>query len=386
MTSVFHLKLNQPKELPQDGLTSVQFKPWRNHLLNFLQQDIENYRFLPGGEYAEWKAAVQTVDGLRIEDLKDTDADLGVIEGGVGSVLVKDQKKHILKLRRNSQLSKLIQHVASFVFYTEADDINESSTSLDWIFNYLKEHYNIQARGANFLKITQNVYNSKMLPQVFYKQLRASFVDNLRKKGEKAKGGIVLTADETLSPSFEDTIVLWALEKIEPRLPAKVRKDYEHCLSGNTYLVDLQPTIFQSIPSMLQELDGQVDANSVSIAEPEDDTSLSSLRFDQFKRQKRGGRGGQSNRGRGGQTDRGRGGQTVRSGQNTYERRHCRVCQAAGKPSQVYKTHNVGTCGFFDRQDRQDMLSALQAMSVEDQQEKDEANWTIEEEELESND
>ena len=82
---------------------------------------------------------------------------------------------------------------------------------------------------------------------MFYKQLKASFVDNLRKQGEKAKGGIVLQADETLSPSFEDAIVLWALEKINPRLPAKVRKDYEHRLSGDTYLVDLQPTIFQSI-------------------------------------------------------------------------------------------------------------------------------------------
>ena len=207
MTNVFHLKLNQPKELPQDGLTSVQFKPWRNHLLNFLQQDIENYRFLPGGEYAVWKAAVQTIDGLRIDELKDTDSELGAIGGAADSVQVKDQKKQTLKLRRNSQLSKLIQHVASFVFYTEADDINESSTSLDWVFNYLKEHYNIQAKGANFLKITENVYNAKMLPQVFYKQLKASFVDNLRKQGEKAKGGIVLQADETLSPSCTSYLI-----------------------------------------------------------------------------------------------------------------------------------------------------------------------------------
>ena len=221
------------------------------------------------------------------------------------------------------------------------------------------------------------------MPQVFYKQLRAKFLDNLRKKGEKAKGGMILAADETLTPSFEDTIVLWALEKIDARLPAKVRKDYEHRLSGDTYLVDLQPTIFQSIPSMLEELDRQVDAHSVTVSESEDDASLAALRFNQFR--KRGGRGGQSDRGRGGQPGRGRGSQQGRSGQSTYVRRHCRVCQAAGKPPQVYETHNVGTCGFFNRQDRQDMLSALQAMNVEDQ-EGDETNWTIEEEKLESSD
>ena len=383
MAAAFHLKLNQPKELPEEGLTSVQFKPWKNHLVNFLQQDIENYRFLPGGEYATWKAALETANGQRIVDLENTDAELGAIEGGAGSVQVKDVKKENLRLRRNSQLSKLLQHVASFVFYTEADDINESSTSLEWIFSYLREHYNIQPKGANFLRIVENVYNSKMLPQVFYKQLKASFIDNLRKRGEKARGGIVLAADETLTPSFEDTIVLWALEKIDVRLPAKVRKDYEHRLSGDTYLVDLQPTIFQSIPSMLEELDRQVDAHSVTVCESEDDASLGALRFNQFKR--RGGRGGQSDRGRGGPSGRGRGGQTGRPGQGTYVRRHCRVCQAAGKPPQVYETHNVGTCGFFNRQDRQDMLSALQAMSVEDQQE-DETNWTIEEEKSEYGD
>ena len=383
MTSAFHLKLNQPKELPEEGLTSVQFKPWKNHLLNFLQQDIENFRFLPGGEYANWKAAGDTADGQRIVDLELTDADLGQIEGGAGSNQVKDAKKETLRLKRNSQLSKLIQHVASFVFYTEADDINESSTSLEWIFSHLREHYNIQAKGANFLRITEIVFTSKMMPQVFYKQLRAKFLNNLRKKGEKAKGGIILAADETLTPSFEDAIVLWALEKIDARLPAKVRKDYEHRLSGDTYLVDLQPTIFQSIPSMLEELDRQVDAHSATVSESEDDASLAALRFNQFR--KRGGRGGQSDRGRGGQPGRGRGSQQGRSGQSTYVRRHCRVCQAAGKPPQVYETHNVGTCGFFNRQDRQDMLSALQAMNVEDQ-EGDETNWTIEEEKLESSD
>ena len=78
------------------------------------------------------------------------------------------------------------------------------------------------------------------------------------------KGGKVLAADETLSPTFEDAIVLWALEKIDPRLPKKVRKDYEHGLFGDTYLIDLQVTIFQSIHTMLEDLDKQAGLNAIA--------------------------------------------------------------------------------------------------------------------------
>ena len=58
-----------------------------------------------------------------------------------------------------------------------------------------------------------------------------------------------------LTPSFEDTSVLWTLEKIDPRLPMKVSKDYEHRLGQGTYLSDLSSSIFQAIPSMLDDLD-----------------------------------------------------------------------------------------------------------------------------------
>lgn len=70
---------------------------------------------------------------------------------------------------------------------------------------------------------------------MFYKQYRASFTDNLRKTGDIVifKNNQALTEDEQLSPSFENAIVLWTLEKIDPRLPSKVKKDYGHQMTGN---------------------------------------------------------------------------------------------------------------------------------------------------------
>ena len=51
------IKLNQPTELPSEGLTTVQVKPWKNHVINFLMQDSYNKLFLPGGLYQTWTAA-----------------------------------------------------------------------------------------------------------------------------------------------------------------------------------------------------------------------------------------------------------------------------------------------------------------------------------------
>ena len=99
MTTSYHLKLNQPKELPAEGLSSVQFKPWQNHLVNFLQQDMDNYRYLPGGEYENWKAATEVANNERIHELIATDEELVAIEATAD---VKESKRRTLKRKRNA--------------------------------------------------------------------------------------------------------------------------------------------------------------------------------------------------------------------------------------------------------------------------------------------
>ena len=84
---------------------------------------------------------------------------------------------------RNSQLAKMIQHIVSIVCYTEQDNIDLDSTSVVKIWEYLEAHYNNQTKGANFLKITDLSYKSGMLHATLYKEYRAGFIDNLRKKG-----------------------------------------------------------------------------------------------------------------------------------------------------------------------------------------------------------
>ena len=51
-----HLKLPAPDHLPPHGLTLQQFKPWKNHLKNYLRQDADNLLFFLRKIYATWRA------------------------------------------------------------------------------------------------------------------------------------------------------------------------------------------------------------------------------------------------------------------------------------------------------------------------------------------
>ena len=70
--------------------------------------------------------------------------------------------------------------------------------------------------------------------------------------------------DEQLSPSFENAIVLRALEKIDPCLPPKVKKDYGHQMTGNVTLRDVWATIFENIDNMLEYLETVASSKAIA--------------------------------------------------------------------------------------------------------------------------
>ena len=54
------VKLASPKELPAAGVTSAQFKPWKNHLVAFLSQNPDNALFFENGVYSIWQPGSNT--------------------------------------------------------------------------------------------------------------------------------------------------------------------------------------------------------------------------------------------------------------------------------------------------------------------------------------
>ena len=269
-------------------------------------------------------------------------------------------------------------HIATLCHYTEHDDITMQSTSLEWIFSYLKRHYGLETKGANFLKLSDHVFKTGTPYQTFYKQYRASFLDNLRKAGDivKYKNDQPLAVDEQLSPSFESAIVLWSLEKIDPRLPARVKKNYGHQMVGNVTLRDIQPQIFENISAMLSELDSESNTRAIASLSTSDDTSFNAINFRdrrgsmfQGNRQQRG--LGRQQRGSERQQRGGHGTQARGGGQRTYTSgggrttgvtitdKYCRMCDLAGSDPRIYTSHEIGNCSRLTIADMQSLRNAL---------------------------
>ena len=362
MSTSYILPLKAPTPLPASGVTTVTFKVWKNTLISHIQQDAHHHNFMPGGLYQEWRAAEF---GNRIISLDEEDSDKRAIDGKLEQLGRDEHRAQLTRLLaiRNAQLAKFITHIATLCHHTENDDVTNHSTSLQWIFDYLLKHYGLETKGANFMNIAEHSYKQGTPFQTFYKQYRASFIDNLRKQGDivKYRNDFVLTEDEKLSPSFENAIILWSLEKIDPRLPAKVKKNYGHQMTGNVTLKDIQPVVFENISDMIEELDQTQTAKAFSVQTLEDDPSLNAVNFQpkskiqpRFQSQRRNYGNRQSypsNKTSQGQN------QGFKSG--NLSKKFCRICSLAGSSPQVYLSHEIGDCGRLSSKDLSSLKNAL---------------------------
>ena len=365
MASNYILPLKAPTPLPASGVDSVTFKVWKNSLVAHIEQDCNHFLFMPGGLYSTWRAGEH---GARLEQVNNADPERVKLEGkrAQNQLTAHEFQASVAQLlnKRNGQLSKFVTHIATLCHYTENDDVTNGSTSLNWIFDYLKKHYGLETKGANFMNISEHVFKQGTPYQTFYKQYRASFIDNLRKQGDRMvyKNNQQLTEDEKLTPSFENAIVLWSLEKIDPRLPSKVKKDYGHQMTGNTTLKDVQPIIFENISNMLedleqsqiskafaaQSLDGEPTMNYISARSKDKNKQQRPFTYSQ----KRGvSRPPFSNR-----TLPGR---AVVKSSDSNGMKFCRICSLAGSDSRVFTSHEIGNCTRLTMRDLESLRNSL---------------------------
>ena len=382
VSNSYILPLKAPSPLPANGVDIVTFKVWRNTLIAHIQQDVNHHYFMDGGIYSEWQAAEF---GRRISQLHDDDPDKLALDEKyerIGQQVYNVKINNVLTVR-NAQLSKFVTHIATLCHHTENDDVTNYSTSLQWIFDYLKKHYGLETRGANFMNLSDHVYKSGVPYQTFYKQYRASFLDNLRKRGDlvKYKNDYALPEDEKLSPSFENAIVLWALEKIDARLPSKVKKSYGHQMTGNVTLKDIQPTVFENIPLLLDELEQAQVTRSFSAQATIHETELNSIQYRgrekrRFNRQP--GAGFRSRPQRGFSAPRPN--VTRRQERNsTTSTKFCRICNLAGSDPQIFNSHEIGNCNRLTMRDLESLrdVLVLNGMATIDTDEPEEPEYTL---------
>ena len=148
----------------------------------------------------------------------------------------------------------MLGQVANYCNIIARHQIMYESTSLDSIWDMIREHYGFHVTGQRFLDLTSIRLRPGEKPADLYQRLVCFFTDNLFTRASRLthKGRAPLV-DEKLSPTIQNTIVLLWLERIHVGLPGLVKQRYGTELRNKT-LSSLKSEIAQALDSMLEEL------------------------------------------------------------------------------------------------------------------------------------
>ena len=126
------IKISKPERLPKEGITDVDFLTWKNELENYLNQDDNFQLFTARGVYSTWVAA--EIDDRRLLAPKghDANADLPA---------------------RRRLLNNFLTITAGCCYKDHYMTIIQQATSFEWIWQEIKNIYQITHRGKDFLNI-----------------------------------------------------------------------------------------------------------------------------------------------------------------------------------------------------------------------------------------
>ena len=338
-------KIEIPNQLPESGLTRVQFKSWKEGVTVYLKQNDDFLHFLQGGIYENWKPAEE--DPNRITALAPTETPA---RDATNAATVETRTKLLAKRQRdlNSMLSIIGRKVDQYDF----DDVMNISTSISSIWGMIELVYDIGRKGVHFLDLGKIKYESGESPVKYYKKIYHHFMDNLYKSGDVlGYKTCTMTEDEKLSPTLLNFILFYTIENIDNRLMKKIKDKWGHILDKDKCLHDLKDIILKAVPDLLSKLESKdLEANSVNVT-----PQLSAFTPRGGRTPYRGG----SSRGRVGGS-----GQT-RSWGNKRDGKKCRVCQAAGCSPRVFTSHNNSECSRWSRRDVEDLRVMILDMQID---------------------
>ena len=336
------IKISKPERLPKENVSEADLYAWWNELINYLNQCESFKLFKEKGCYATWSPAEINED--RIEAIHAIDKN-GILD------------------ERQRDLNNFITIIAGCCARDQYMMIIKQATSLKWIWEELTLIYQHQHKGKEFLGIADLDYNpSENSPLSFYNSYRAKILENLKPAGTniKWKNNSTLKTAETISPTFEDHILLTTLLIIDKRLPAKIKELYGPRIEQGVFLMDLKVDILSNVPKLLEEIEADnSNINAAQVRTP--DTQVAYI-------------GGSNRRGRG----RGRQHYTRQHSQQrlpqSNDNKFCRLCHLARQQRNVVLSHEIGdlNCPSLSARDKEGMKSKFtmtNAVQVEDEEE-----------------
>ncbi len=301
--------------------TIITFNNWRDNLIYTLNIDDEFKPYLK--ENVTWGKKTSATPHRAF-----TDDPEGTTNGQT-----KEQKCAALDL--------MLGQIANYATVISRNQIIKTSTSLNDIWNKIREHFGFHQTGARFLDLSAIRLEVGERPEDLYQRLLSFFEDNLQFSGSAVSHhGVTPTGDEELSPTVENVTVLLWLEKLHVSLPALIKQRYGSELR-NKSLSSMKSEISLALSSLLEEVKSSSDARVCR-------TFQSSRKFGKPQ---------------GGRSSNGNERSSSRSGSGG---KYCCLCRTANRPE--WDSHYLVNCKFLPEADRR-RLSKVRNIDVFDSDE-----------------
>ena len=156
--------------------------------------------------------------------------------------------------QKATHLDMLLGQIANYAPVISRNTIVKNSTSINGVWQAIRQHYGLQSTGSRFLDLGNFKLKPDQRPEDLYQSLMSFIEDNLvTRAGGITHHGEIPEVDEELSPSLENFIVFTWLQLIHPSLPRLVKQRYGTELRSRT-LSSIKSEISQALDSLLEEL------------------------------------------------------------------------------------------------------------------------------------
>ena len=159
------------------------------------------------------------------------------------------QREELLTKRRR-QLVVFLSQVANCVSTNHYTTVLRHATSLQWIFDKIRQDYDINHKGIHFLNLSRLKYDpDTMTPAGFYQLYRAHIINHTARARQTIQwnNNQVLVHDEVIGAAFEDHILYSIIALIDSRLIDHISKHYQLKLTDGQRLMDIRADIFINI-------------------------------------------------------------------------------------------------------------------------------------------
>ena len=333
------IKIYPPNQLPAEGITDNQFAIWCEELEIYLEVEEKFRKFLPDGKYKAWTAAEE--NPLRIE-----------------TPLAPDTADDLPQIRR--ELRQFISIVAKYCHQDYYNPLMKHSTSLEWIYERLRQDNKIEYKGIHFMNIIDLKWDptGQTTAVAFYNQYRSMIIGNLAKKHDVIEWkNETLKEDDKLNTSYEDLILINVIQQLHPQLPNYIREQYAHKIGQKKRLMDFKTEILTNAKKYIQE----IEATQISNISLEEQPACNFVRTRTTFRPQQQRRPQQQQRYQ----------NTVNSRQESSRQSQpispfCRLCHLNNMPRATYISHYLGqpTCPSLGPRDKQMLSRSTQQLGA----------------------